>query len=302
MDGTRSDESLGHSLTPTQDLDADGVDDVFIGSPYASTNGLSYNGFIRAVSGAAGNTIWQVDGTQNLEELGYSLTPAQDLDADGVGDVFIGSPDASTNGLSYNGFIRAVSGAAGNTIWQMDGTRSDESLGDSLTPTQDLDADGVDDVLIGSPWASTNGLSYNGFIRAVSGKIQPGMTSNSDMLSIGQGGQIKFNLDYPDSAAFYYYSFLMSQTSGGVNIHGLDVPLGYDLWLVRSYTGIYPGGLINPTGFLNQNGDGQVKIQLPANAIPPSMVGSTFYFATIVKLAWGDWEYSSVAVPLLLTP
>jgi hypothetical protein len=246
--------------------------------------------------------LWQMDGTRSDECLGYSLTPTQDIDADGVEDVFSGSPSASTNGLSYNGYIRAVSGATGNTIWQMDGTQNSEYLGHSLAPTQDLDADGVDDVLIGSPEASTNGLSYNGTIRAISGKIQPGMTSNSDMLSIGQGGQIKFNLDYPDSAAFYYYSFLMSQTSGGVNIHGLDVPLGYDLWLVRSYTGIYPGGLINPTGFLNQNGDGQVKIQLPANAIPPSMVGSTFYFATIVKLAWGDWEYSSVAVPLLLTP
>ena len=161
MDGTRSDECLGYSLTPTQDIDADGVEDVFSGSPSASTNGLSYNGFIRAVSGAAGNTIWQVDGTQNLEELGYSLTPAQDLDADGVGDVFIGSPDASTNGLYANGFIRAVSGATGNTVWQMDGTQSYESLGHSPTTTQDFDADGVDDVFIGSPYASTNGLSSN---------------------------------------------------------------------------------------------------------------------------------------------
>ncbi|MBT3340852.1 MAG: hypothetical protein HN405_07955, partial [Planctomycetes bacterium] len=32
--------------------------------------------------------LWQVDGTQDDECLGYSLTPTQDLDADGVDDVF----------------------------------------------------------------------------------------------------------------------------------------------------------------------------------------------------------------------
>jgi hypothetical protein len=131
----------------------------------------------------------------------------------------------------------------------------------------------------------------------------PGITSSATMVSRGQVSRVEFDLDFHDSASYYLYSFLMSRVAGTTMIRDLSVPLGYDSWLVKSYLGMLPGVFNNATGILNSNGVSKVVLQLPANAIPASLVGTSLYFAAITKLAWApQWEFSSVVNEVLITP
>jgi hypothetical protein len=401
--GTSDNEYLGEGITFIDDINGDAVSDILSLSPYASTNGLSQNGCIRVIDPIHGTILWQVDGTSDNEYLGAGITFIDDINGDAVSDILSPSPHAYTNGLSSNGCIRVIDPIHGTILWQVDGTSDNEHLGEGITFIDDIDGDGVGEILSAASSASTNGFYQNGCIKALNGldgtiiwqahgtndhanlghemilhdditndgvaelttksyghdvswtegmiaidgsngntlwgiddgielvllvpnldidndgntewifvsddKLclastapQKGMTSSASMLSAGQGGNIFYNLDYPDSCAFYRYSLLFSMTSGSVNIQGLNVPLGYDLWLAQSYSGIYPQPFMYPTGFLDADGDAQAGLSVPQNKMPASMIGTTINFASIVRLAWGEWELSSVSVPLLITP
>ncbi|MDP7061713.1 MAG: PQQ-binding-like beta-propeller repeat protein [Planctomycetota bacterium] len=165
--GENSHDAIGHKLHATLDLNGDGTRDFFSINAWADTNGLNNNGLIQAHSGLDGSVIWSHAGTQNGDGLGRILRLPGDVNSDGANDIFIINFDASTNGHIENGFVRALSGANGNVLWQRDGTSNYEWYGYRNSLMEDINGDGVSDFLIASPEASSNGLSANGYVAAI---------------------------------------------------------------------------------------------------------------------------------------
>ncbi len=188
--GLFSPDISGTSVSNAGDIDGDGLDDILIGAPNALSNGVIDTGEAYVVFGSAlvaaasGSGVIDLDGlsasdgvlirgAQN-DEIGRSVSSAPDIDGDGRGDILIGAPAASPDGESSAGgaylvFSSAVAAAAAgsgeislSTLTASQGifikgiTRNDDA-GFSVSNAGDVDGDGVDDILIGAPFANTAG-------------------------------------------------------------------------------------------------------------------------------------------------
>ena len=167
-EGTRNGEMLGAGTKIVDDVDGDALPDVVSHSPEASTNGHYFNGVITMLSSTDGSQLWQLEGGSSLERLGEAVTFGADIDGDTLGDLILRSPGASTNGFYDNGSISLVSGSSGTLIWNAYGPGHGSAYGSSYKFVGDINADGLQDMLVGVPGESSNGMSENGAIRALS--------------------------------------------------------------------------------------------------------------------------------------
>jgi hypothetical protein len=161
LGGTVALGGLGRAVIGTGDLDLDGFPDLVAASP----SGI---GFVRAYSGASGAVLYTIHGPAGGEWAYLTLAPAGDLDEDGRADFYIGAPWVDAQGID-SGELRAHSGADGSLIYKLSGPPGAE-FGQSIARVGDLDGDGKDEVVIGSPKTpSRAGELYFGAVRLISG-------------------------------------------------------------------------------------------------------------------------------------
>jgi len=153
---------LGFSVAGAGDVDGDGVPDLILGAPSTSVNGNSGAGSAFVFSGRTGAQIWRLDGRFFLDNLGWSVAGAGDVNGDGRPDLIVGAPQASSNGLMSNGYVQVFSGATGAPFFQFNGTEAGALLGFSVAGAGDLDRDGLADIIVGAISASPNGLASAG--------------------------------------------------------------------------------------------------------------------------------------------
>ncbi|WP_375470317.1 hypothetical protein [uncultured Nostoc sp.] len=174
---------LDSSVSSAGDINGDGIDDLIIaGAPYAEPNseilGQSYvvfgskGGFnsqfnlstLNGTNGFAINSI--IDGSVGL---GNSVSSAGDINGDGIDDLIIGAPYASPNGFS-SGQSYVVFGSKrgfgaqfnlstlnGSNGFAINGINEFDQSGTSVSSAGDINGDGIDDLIIGAPFASPNG-------------------------------------------------------------------------------------------------------------------------------------------------
>ena len=120
------------------------------------------NGF--AINGIAGGGF----GIGDLS--GRSVRRAGDLNGDGIGDIIIGAPLAGRGssehaGQSYvlfgsrNGFAPSLnlSSLNGSNGFAINGINRSDQSGTSVSGAGDINGDGIDDIIIGAPFASPSG-------------------------------------------------------------------------------------------------------------------------------------------------
>lgn len=183
-DGSFSGDELGQSVACAGDVDGDGVSDLILGAAgtWDYVNGPGFTvGSAQVFSGATGVQIWQFSGA-GIENLGYSVAGAGDVDGDGVPDAVVGAPAASRPLYSNIGYARVYSGATGAVIWQFDGSYSSGLCGWSVSGAGDVDQDGFADLVVGEPRARP---TYFGDIG--SAYVYSGATGNMIWRFDGQG-------------------------------------------------------------------------------------------------------------------
>jgi len=95
---------------------------------------------------------FQVDGSPlGAQRLGYSVSEAGDVDADGHGDIIVGAPAVSVGGAG-NAFV--FSGANGVLLHSW-GLGVNSQFGFSVSGAGDVNGDGLDDLIVGAPTAGT---------------------------------------------------------------------------------------------------------------------------------------------------
>ena len=203
IEGLTANTFLGHSVSGAGDVNGDGYDDFIIGAYQADPNetnaGASYVVYGRPDAG--GNKIgtsidlaqitadiggFVINGALENDQSGYSVSGAGDVNGDGYDDFIIGAPYADPNDFSGSGASFVVFGSAVGAAFELadlaTGTGADPATGFvingvsegdysgySVSGAGDVNGDGLDDLIVGSPESDPNG-AFSGASYVVFGK------------------------------------------------------------------------------------------------------------------------------------
>ena len=172
------------TISNAGDVNGDGVDDIIIGASSGDGNGIRSAGESYVVFGGSGigesGTIelstldgsngFVVNGIDNNDFSGRSVSSAGDVNGDGVDDLIIGAPGADPNGTYGAGESYVVFGGSGvgssgtielsnldgNNGFVLNGIDSYDGSGRSVSSAGDVNGDGVNDLIIGAFGANPN--------------------------------------------------------------------------------------------------------------------------------------------------
>jgi hypothetical protein len=163
--------STGWSVASVDDFNADGHPDIAISIPDADANTPA------TTSVLFGDADGKFDDKLNFNQDSFSFTGANgatvvssagDVNGDGIADIAIGMPDAN-NGEGQVVIIYGKAGIQGNFNlvnmssndgWMLTGAVVGDHLGASVSAAQDVNGDGMADLLIGAPGALGRGATY----------------------------------------------------------------------------------------------------------------------------------------------
>ena len=190
INGVSAGDYSGTSVSIAGDINGDGIDDLVIGAPYASTNaeyaGSAFvvfgndNGFPNPLnlSSLDGSNGFVINGANAGDYSGASVNAGGDINGDGIDDLVIGAPGSSP-GEAYAGASYVVFGSDqdwdsavelssldGGNGFVINGVNAYDESGVSVSAAGDINGDGIDDLVIGAPYAGS-GAAYVVFGRAV---------------------------------------------------------------------------------------------------------------------------------------
>ena len=163
--GESQDDNAGFSLAAAGDVDGDGLGDLLVGARYSATGGL-YAGAAYVVLGtqlATSGSVSLADascklvGEESSDYTGLSVASAGDLDGDGMAEVLVGAPGQDRGALDagavYGLWATQLVGCGQRDLSEAGfvllGEAPGDSVGLAMEGMEDIDSDGVPDLLVG---------------------------------------------------------------------------------------------------------------------------------------------------------
>ena len=195
INGVNESDYLASALSSAGDINGDAIDDFVLAASSAAPNGndragVSYvifgsnNGFTHpySLSSLNGDNGFVINGVNENDRSGRSVSAAGDVNDDGFGDLIIGAPFTDLNGHADYGSSYVIFGSDstfpsplnlstidGDNGFIINGLAHGDRLGTSVSAAGDINDDGIDDVVIGAPWTKPDGATRTGSAYVVFG-------------------------------------------------------------------------------------------------------------------------------------
>ena len=191
LEGVDAEDFSGWSVSTAGDVNGDGYADIVIGAYATDPNGDNEAGEAYVVFGKGsgftarvelgsldGSDGFVLEGGDEGDEAGYSVSTAGDVNGDGYADLIVGAAGGRLGGAVYlmfgkeSGFsasldLESLNGSDGFKLTEID---AGDGVGYSVSTAGDVNGDGYADVLIGAKWADSDGNTEAGETYVVFGK------------------------------------------------------------------------------------------------------------------------------------
>jgi len=136
---------------------------VLVGAPQAGIIGRSAGtGYLAAVSTADGTITWTIDGHDTGDQYGFAVSAATSASAKSGWWAVVGAPQSEPShegGTIGAGYVEAINLKSKERRWTRRSPQIGSRYGFAVTCADDLDADGVQEVVVGSPSHVIDGVS-----------------------------------------------------------------------------------------------------------------------------------------------
>lgn len=198
---------FGAAVSELEDLNGDGRWELLIGAPGADAGGTD-NGRVYLWFGGTNVTYLpaRVYTGQNNEQFGFAVARIGDVNDDGRPDFAVGAPlsDASgaDRGRVYIFFGRANPSTTPDVTIDSPSATQTPQFGFSVSAAGDFNGDGVDDFVVGAPYADNAGLDA-GAAYVFYGSTSPSALAAADLILLGTRANERFGWAVSDGGDFY---------------------------------------------------------------------------------------------------